>query len=71
MKIDKFTGYIKYREEENIFIFDNYELQIIPKTYEKKLENEGTFIFENLSKPKRQGWINDIQLIGVTEKMKR
>jgi len=35
MKIDKFTGYIKYREEENIFIFDNYELQIIPKTYEK------------------------------------
>lgn len=68
MKIDKFTGYIKYREEENIFIFDNYELQIIPKTYEKKLENERTFIFENLSKPKRQGWINDIQLIGVTEK---
>lgn len=68
MKIDKVTGYIKYREEENIFIFDNYELQIIPKTYEKKLENEGTFIFEDLSKPKRQGWINDIQLIGVTEK---
>lgn len=71
MKKERFTGYIDYRNEEHSFIFDNYELQIYPTSYEKLIEYKTTLIFDGLSKPKKHGWINDIKFDGITVEGKK
>lgn len=71
MKKERFTGYIDYRNEEHSFIFDNYELQIYPTSYEKLIEYKETLIFDELSKTNRHGWINDIKLDGLTVEGKK
>ena len=64
MNIDAFQGYIQYREKEHIFIFDNYELKLIPNSHNNLIENQTTHAFKTLSKPNKNGWINDIILEG-------
>lgn len=66
MKKDKFAGYINYQNEEHDFIFENYELQIYPTTSEKLIMYKTTLVFDKLSKPKKHGWINDVNLDGTT-----
>lgn len=65
MKIDTFSGYIEYREKEHIFIFQNYELQLIPISYNNLIECKTQHGFKSLSKLSKNGWINDIILKGV------
>lgn len=64
MKIDSFQGYIQYREKEHIFLFDNYELRLIPSSYADLIENKTTHGFKALSKLNKKGWINNILLEG-------
>lgn len=64
MKIDTFQGYIQYREKEHVFIFDNYELKLIPSSYNNLIENQTTHVFKSLSKTNKNGWINNIILDG-------
>lgn len=64
MKIDSFQGYVLYRNKEHIFIFDNYELKLIPNTYENMIECQNTICFESLTKPKKKSWLNELQLNG-------
>lgn len=64
MNIDAFQGYIQYREKEHIFMFDNYELKLIPNSYNNLIKNKTTHGFKSLSKLNKKGWINDVILEG-------
>lgn len=64
MKIDAFQGYTQYREKEYIFMFDNYELKLIPCSYDNLIENQTTHGFKALTKLKKNGWINNFILEG-------
>lgn len=65
MKHDVFSGYVNYRDKEHVFIFNDYNLQLIPLGYDELVENKSRHVFECLTRPKKNGWINDLILQGV------
>ena len=65
MTHDVFSGFINYRNKEHTFIFNNYELQLIPLGYNELVVNQSRHMFESLTKPRKNGWINDLILKGI------
>lgn len=66
MKAERIIGYIDYRNEEHIFILENYTLNLIPSTSEKLIEYRITLVFDPITKRKPSGFLNDLILEGIT-----
>lgn len=65
MNIEKITGYLNYRDEEHVFICENYYLALLPTTSIKLFEYKSSLIFDNISKPKANGFLADVLLEGI------
>lgn len=62
MYIDDFAGYCQYREEEYIFNFKEYIIELIPSSYSKLMLNS---ILEPITKKNEKGFISDFILNGT------
>ena len=65
MKIDNFSGYINYKGEEYIFTYEDYQIQLIPITYEKMISHRIDNTFNAIVGKTKTGFVNDTIINGI------